>query len=304
MERNQQTAEVNSKLDNSIAGFCNLLSSYFLLPDAFKALEYLVRRFSVHEHNITALMHAALPYHATNEFVRLVQILRLDGTPFQFLSPMQKSGVALPRTVLIQRCLTDRALLRFICEMSKELGSPRVASRTAMSFYAVVLCETITAMPTVDESMVSMLLPYIAWGLSSDVTSDYCAAIYMGLVQLSTRVTMSPELVSGMTYGICKSATPAGLHQALLVLCHLAITQTHFVSFPPKGFKHIAKLPGLAEELKGMATKGDRTQKLVTMILVAAAAHVPTHENYARLMDQLISDVPLGTCHKSSCGFL
>lgn len=89
-------------------GFCGLLSNYFLLPAAFKALEYLVRRFNVHERNVAALMHAALPYHATNEFVRIVQILRLDGTPFAFLEPMQKSGAALPRETLVQRCLTDQ----------------------------------------------------------------------------------------------------------------------------------------------------------------------------------------------------
>ena len=66
MARDQQTAEVNAKLDASVAGFCNLLCPYFLLPAAFKALEYLVRRFQVQDHNVAALMHAALPYHATN----------------------------------------------------------------------------------------------------------------------------------------------------------------------------------------------------------------------------------------------
>lgn len=62
----------------------------------------------VHRHNVDALLSAALPYHATNEFVRLVQILRLEGGLFEFLVPMQVSGAALPRAVLVQRCLTDR----------------------------------------------------------------------------------------------------------------------------------------------------------------------------------------------------
>lgn len=53
-------------------------------------------------------MYAALPYHATNDFVRLVQILSLEGTPFQFLAPMQSSGAALHRSILVERCLTDQ----------------------------------------------------------------------------------------------------------------------------------------------------------------------------------------------------
>lgn len=43
--REQQTAEQNAKLDASVLAFCRLLSGYFLLQPAFKALEYLVRRF-------------------------------------------------------------------------------------------------------------------------------------------------------------------------------------------------------------------------------------------------------------------
>lgn len=54
-------------------------------------------------------MRAALPYHATNEFVRLVRLLRLPPAgPVEFLSPMQASGAALPRALLVQRCITDR----------------------------------------------------------------------------------------------------------------------------------------------------------------------------------------------------
>jgi U3 small nucleolar RNA-associated protein 10 len=45
LDRDASTQEVNSKLDAAIAGFCTLLSSYFLLAPAFKALEYLVRKY-------------------------------------------------------------------------------------------------------------------------------------------------------------------------------------------------------------------------------------------------------------------
>jgi hypothetical protein len=41
----QQTADVLAQLDASIAGFCGLLVNHFLAAPAFKALEYLVRRF-------------------------------------------------------------------------------------------------------------------------------------------------------------------------------------------------------------------------------------------------------------------
>ena len=43
--REQQTVEVNAKLDASVLAFCQLLSGYFLLQPSFKALEYLIRRY-------------------------------------------------------------------------------------------------------------------------------------------------------------------------------------------------------------------------------------------------------------------
>ncbi len=45
LDRDAATADVNAKLDAAIAGFCTLLSSYFLLAPAFKALEFLVRKY-------------------------------------------------------------------------------------------------------------------------------------------------------------------------------------------------------------------------------------------------------------------
>lgn len=54
-------------------------------------------------------MLAALPFHETEQFVRLVQILRLPPRGrFAFLEPMQASGAPAPRDVIVLRCVTDR----------------------------------------------------------------------------------------------------------------------------------------------------------------------------------------------------
>ena len=45
LARDSTTPDVNAKLDEAVAGFCALLSPYFLMDPAFKALEYLVRQY-------------------------------------------------------------------------------------------------------------------------------------------------------------------------------------------------------------------------------------------------------------------
>ena len=51
-----QTPEMNKKTDDSIHSFLALLSPYFLLRPAHKALELLVRKYRVHDYNVDALV--------------------------------------------------------------------------------------------------------------------------------------------------------------------------------------------------------------------------------------------------------
>lgn len=99
--------------------------------------------YRVNETNVSALMSCALPYHSTLQFVRLVQTMRLGGL-WTFLAPMQQSGAPLPRTTLVQRCCTDAALLQFVCQAAQQAASP-----AWLSFYGVVVCEVIAAVPKV-----------------------------------------------------------------------------------------------------------------------------------------------------------
>lgn len=78
----------------------------------------------VHEHNVDALMAAALPYHETPQFVRLVQALRLQPRSlWAFLEPMQGSGAPAPRETLVLRCLTDRVRCCRILRLTRWLRS-------------------------------------------------------------------------------------------------------------------------------------------------------------------------------------
>lgn len=65
-------------------------------------------RANENKKNVDALVGCGLAYHSTREFVRMVKILVIKDTVWQFLERMQKSDSPMPRDVLVQRCLTDR----------------------------------------------------------------------------------------------------------------------------------------------------------------------------------------------------
>lgn len=70
LERSVQDHKVNEKLNAEIEKFLVLLSPYFLLNTAHKALEWLIHRFHVHQFNKDHYLLLILPYHESRIFVR------------------------------------------------------------------------------------------------------------------------------------------------------------------------------------------------------------------------------------------
>lgn len=139
-------------------------------------------RCSVHERNQDALMGMALVYHETQQFVRLVQIMPLNHTIWQFLEPMQRSGAPLPRATLVQRCTSDQvcalqhallrqfacgtpdfrhpriysvpdaasvvqAVLRFVADNARAAAAAGASSQLQVAFSAVLTAEVLQASP-------------------------------------------------------------------------------------------------------------------------------------------------------------
>lgn len=74
--------QANEKLDASISAFLRLMSPHFLHGAAHKVLEFFIRRYQVHDNNVDALLECSLPYHETNYFARLVQLLKCASRYF------------------------------------------------------------------------------------------------------------------------------------------------------------------------------------------------------------------------------
>lgn len=138
LDRDAQSRKMNAGLDQSIAGLLRALSPYFLHRSAHKVIEYLIRRFSVHEHNIDAMLECALPFHESTLFARLLQLMKVNGAQWDWLKVAQKNGAPVARGTLVQRCLMvrcatcvlsgahpfaslaqDHSILTFVCDLAK-----------------------------------------------------------------------------------------------------------------------------------------------------------------------------------------
>ncbi|CAM9333066.1 unnamed protein product, partial [Phaeothamnion confervicola] len=259
--RELQTQEVNARIDQSIATFLTLLAPHFLLRPAHLTLEYLVRHYKIHYFNADDLMRCVLPWHDTRLFARVVQLMNLKNTRWEFLRPVQRSGSPLPRIALAQRVMEDAALLQFICEAvraataannagsslsrpasgSSVAGGGTTASADAQkrfrrpppvpyphlfSFFAAVVLEALDrggAAGGLRERTARTLVPVLLDGLAATSQPEFQMACYMVTARLAMKVTLSAAVSDALLLTVAHGACAAGLEPRLL--CALAILQ-------------------------------------------------------------------------------
>ncbi|KAK4196622.1 putative U3 small nucleolar RNA-associated protein 10 [Triangularia verruculosa] len=122
-DRTQMTAEENAVLDKRVESFLHLAGARLQLMPAVKAIEWLVRRFRIHEFNTRTLITCFLPFHTIPVFVTLLSILPTNlPHEYRFLDPYIRSLTNPPIQVLVTQATNHREFLSTLSEYMLELG--------------------------------------------------------------------------------------------------------------------------------------------------------------------------------------
>ncbi|KAF9103403.1 HEAT repeat-containing protein 1 [Mortierella sp. AM989] len=290
VDRVLQTKEDNAKLDESITLFLRQLSPYFLLKPAGKALEWLIRRFRIHEFNIDAILHSILPYHESAHFVTMVSILQIkESSRWMFLRPIRKSKQPLERSLLIQYMLKDRSLVEFVCETVLQAVTRRASFKTLISFYAAVMLQYISTLPVITDEALTTVFPYILEGLKAKGTADYQIATYMIISQISERATLTFEVLSSLF--ISMTSNHSNTSQMVLCLVHVCQTQETFDVFPERAFRTLCLIDGIDTVILSIIQKYS-AQRFLHPFLTALAKHSSKHPNFARILNIILKEAP------------
>ncbi|KAG0355784.1 HEAT repeat-containing protein 1 [Gamsiella multidivaricata] len=300
VDRVLQTKEDNVKLDESITLFLRQLSPYFLLKPAGKALEWLIRRFRIHEFNVDAILHAILPYHETALFVTMVSLLQISETSrWSFLRPIRKSKQPLDRTILVQNMLKDRSIVEFVCETVLQAVSRRTAFKTLLSFYTAIILQYIAFLPVITDDVLTAIFPYILEGLKAKGYPEYQIASYMIISQISERATLTYEVLSSLFATMTSSYVNPS--QMLLCLVHICQTQETFEEFPEEAFRNLSRIEGIDTVIISLLQKYS-AQRFLYPFLTALSKHSSRHENYSRVLNSILkqerlpSSIVYGVC--------
>ncbi|XP_054622687.1 HEAT repeat-containing protein 1 [Dunckerocampus dactyliophorus] len=304
LERSVQSKEVNQKLDSDISLFLTRLSPYFLLKPAHKCMEWLLHRFHIHLYNTDSLLACVLPYHHTNTFVRVLQLLNIkDATNrWNWLQPLQKPGVPLAKGTLITHCYSDLSFMDFICTMvttsiKAYTGHSQSFSqlRVVFSFYASTIVSALDAVDKVSDTILSKLLPYVQKGLKSGL-ADYKAATYMIVCQMAVKAVLEASLINTLAVHISKSLLKEPVLAKEGLGCLIVLLQSQKEGAAGSRFcSHVCAMPTLASTLQLMAATHDVSPLLRYLLphLVHAEFSSSGETDDAGVLESLVQSVPL-----------
>ncbi|BFF95075.1 HEAT repeat-containing protein 1 homolog [Drosophila madeirensis] len=303
LERSVELPEVNKMLDAAIAKFLRLLSPYILLRPAHMAFEWLLRRFQIHEYNRGEVMALILPYHETNIFVQILQTMRLREADAEWfwLRPLQRPGVPLAKTALINRAASNPAFLSFVCRSTrkavKELGPRAHQLQAQINFYATIVVGALQTAKPLEDWHISTILEALLQGLVSD-TIDFMAASYVIVAQLVSRTKLKAKVCNALLERVANCPFERLQTESLLLLvCIYGKQQAAGPQLKPETVLNFIGQKWLIAALASLANGNFAIQSLCMPLMTGAVTAIreddPSSGSYKQFLDNLLSDVPL-----------
>uniref|UniRef100_A0A183BHI4 HEAT repeat-containing protein 1 n=1 Tax=Globodera pallida TaxID=36090 RepID=A0A183BHI4_GLOPA len=221
------------QFNRQIETFLLRLSPHFHHQCCRQVLEWLVHNYQIHTYNAEAVLLTFLPYHSVNSFGRLIHILKFNATTWDWLAEYQKDAAPIMINILCRACQVGRSywlvstLSTFVQTAIERLGPAYVNERMQNYFTFLValfgnLIENSTSSGTVDDQLLSRLMPFLSVALKSKLEPFKCAGIMLWSC-LSMNVTALDEETAQsalklLLYKLRSNTFPLVL-QATCVLC-------------------------------------------------------------------------------------
>uniref|UniRef100_A0A0N5BZH6 HEAT repeat-containing protein 1 n=1 Tax=Strongyloides papillosus TaxID=174720 RepID=A0A0N5BZH6_STREA len=243
-QRSMLSAEENAKLNSSLEKMLFVLAPYFQHTACHQVLEWLIYKYQVHSYNAKDLAAIFFPYHSTNAYARLISILKVKNTEWNWLEPFAKEGVAIPfHRVLRHSNSFNYQFISTVCSIIqraiKVVGVEYLDSKCNMyySLFASISINVLQESKNIDNNLIGRILPVIAEGLKSKSFSFKCATM-----MVVTQLACSTELNSDILDSIIKmlllkmksNVFPLAI-QTLVVLCQ----RQHVTLLPFKAWRKI-----------------------------------------------------------------
>ncbi|KAJ5042782.1 uncharacterized protein L3040_004175 [Drepanopeziza brunnea f. sp. 'multigermtubi'] len=284
-DRTQLTAAQNSELDKRLESFLGLVGGRLRLMPAIKAVEWLVRRFKIHEKNSTVLLLTFLPYHTLSIFTTLLSILPERIAPeFKFLQPYIRSLTCPPRHTIVLVATNHTPFASALNAYVLRVCQARQNYQTLLAFWAGIMSEAVAGMMDKsrsgrkgvqlqnEEDVVLRLLPTLNEGLSMKRVPDLRVGCYMILSIMASKGGLDDKVLTAMMEAVVLGWTEETTIPGLVCLSILA-QQRSPMALTKRLTKELLKVDNLPEILVELS-KQRRVDRLANGFCVALVQKV------------------------------
>ncbi|KAI0476901.1 armadillo-type protein [Xylaria cf. heliscus] len=234
-DRVQMSAAENAELDKRVDSFLRLAGARLRLMPTIKAIEWLVRRFRIHEYNTSTILSTFLPYHTIPAFVTLLSILPSDlPQVYRFLDPYIKSLTSPPRAVLVHRAIHHADFLTTLSTYTLDTCRAHQHYPALISFWAGIMTEAVNGMldrmrsgraaiqKSNDQSLFQLIGPTIRDALVMSQVPGLQIACYMVITVYVAKGDLEDSTISALMEQLVAGWTTESLRPGLICLSVLA----------------------------------------------------------------------------------
>ncbi|KAF2999493.1 snoRNA-binding rRNA-processing protein utp10 [Curvularia kusanoi] len=266
-DRLQMTEAQNKKLNAVLEAFITLVGPRLLLKPAQKALEWLVRRFKVHEYNTDTLVFTYLPYHQTPQFVALLSVLPAQPRhALRFLFPYIQAKTNPPRQTIVYTAINTPEFFNAFQSYIIRVLEAGHESTHLLSFWATITYQAIHGIFTSGtsgrrdiqaqktEEVLLRIVPVLNSAMRATNGPEVVVACYLVVHALVTNAQLGDKVLDTLMEAMVLAKDADSLNQCVLVLATIA-EQRSSAQIPNVVTKRLLRLPQLSSALAAAAAQ-------------------------------------------------
>ncbi|EAA28571.1 U3 small nucleolar RNA-associated protein 10 [Neurospora crassa] len=279
-DRTQMSAAENAALDKHVEAFLHLCGSRLRLMPTIKAIEWLIRRFRVHEFNTAALIATFLPYHTIPAFVTLLSILPANiPKEYRFLDPYIRSLTAPPRAAIVQQATNRPELLTAISQYTLDSCKYQMEYPGLISFWGGVMVEATNGLLDKyrsgrrsiqienDNALMQQLGPVLSDAMVMKSSPGLQIASYMVVTILAAKGGLADNALTAFMDQLVHGWTPETMRPGLVTLCIISQHRSA-KQLSARVTKALLKVPEVASVMNEIG-KDHRVDKLANGLALA-----------------------------------
>ncbi|KAF2461746.1 hypothetical protein BDY21DRAFT_329518 [Lineolata rhizophorae] len=292
-ERERMTEAENAQLDGIIERFLSLVQSRLLLAPSLRALEWLVRRFRIHEYNVECFLLMLLPYHETQLFTTVMSLLTKPLPPtFKFLHPYKTSLTNPPRHTIVYSMSSVPALFAAYNGYTLRTAQSHHHSAISLSFWVCVVTQTLDTMLDTtrsgraniqqqrQEDILLRVMPFLKDALAVKDVPEMSLGCYLAIAILASKTGLRDEMLDALMESILLSIRPATTNHALACLSALA-RERQDSTLPSSVAKGLIKIPDLGDRFISLSGSWQIDRLAQSTILGLLKRHGEACHKYA-----------------------